>query len=536
MTNPTASSRANEVPWFVLERGRPFGRSLIWELQKAYFAQRGVEAWRQGEVPHYVTSNPTIANGYAEIVLAFWRDRQRLAPLSEPLTICELGAGSGRFAFHFLRRLEALCAEADVSPQAFRYVLTDAAEANIAFWRGHPNFEAFFADGRLDTAVFDMTRPGDLALHVGGTIGPGCLAYPLVVIANYAFDSIPQDLFHFENGRASDCLVSLALDADPATLDAAETLAKLQVQYDEEELAEAPYREPALAAVFETYRRKLKDAHVLFPAVGLKCLDALAGFSPQGALVLSADKGNHHLSALEGAPPPGLVRHGSVSLSVNYHAFTEYCAARGGLALVPEDRHGSINVVGLMLADPDAHTQTPRAYRRHVQDFGPDHFYSITKHARETIPNMSAEEILAYLRLSRYDSHQFGRYLPRLLELAPEFDAATRADVGAAVEKVWEIYFPLGEDLDLANRMAGLLYAIDDYAGALSYFERSIAIYGPDTGTLYNISACLHCLGDDAAGAVVLAKVLDYDPANEEARALLESCESPHTVDAARQC
>ncbi|MFW1950288.1 hypothetical protein ACG907_20660, partial [Acinetobacter bereziniae] len=96
-------------------------------------------------VPHYVTSNPTIANAYAEMALAFWRDRQRLAPQSGPLTICELGAGSGRFAFYFLRRLESLCAEADVPPQAFRYVLTDAADANLAFWRSHPCFEPFFA-------------------------------------------------------------------------------------------------------------------------------------------------------------------------------------------------------------------------------------------------------------------------------------------------------------------------------------------------------------------------------------------------------
>lgn len=531
VTTPTTSSWANEAPWFVLERGRRFGRSLIWELQKEYFAQRGVEAWRQGEVPHYVTSNPTIANGYAEIALAFWRDRQRLAPSAEPLTICELGAGSGRFAFHFLRRLETLCAEAAIPQAAFRYVLTDAAEANLAFWRSHPNFEPYFADGRLDTALFDMTRPDALALQSGGTIGLRSLRHPVIAIANYAFDSVPQDLFHFKDGRASDCLVSLALDANPATLDTAETLARLQVQYDKEELAEPPYSEPALAAVFETYRCKLKDAHVLFPAAGLKCLDALAAFSAQGALVLSADKGNHRLSALEGAPPPGLVRHGSISLSVNYHAFAEYCAARGGLALAPEDRHGSINVVGLMmLADPDAHTDTRHAYRRHVQEFGPDHFYSITKQARETIPTMSAEEILAYLRLSRYDSHQFGRYLPRLLELAPKFDAATRADVGAAVEKVWEMYFPLGEDLDLANRIAGLLYAVDDYASALSYFERSMAIYGPDTGTLYNIGACLHCLGEDAAAAAALAKVLDYDPQNPDARRLLAECESGHTA------
>src|SRR5947209_9498405 len=111
---------------FIVETRRPFSSSHIWQLQDAYFAGRGVEAWRQGEVPHYVTSNPTIANSYAEIVLGFRRDRQRLAATPGPLTIIELGAGSGRFAFHFLRRLEALCAEADVPPTGFRYILTDA--------------------------------------------------------------------------------------------------------------------------------------------------------------------------------------------------------------------------------------------------------------------------------------------------------------------------------------------------------------------------------------------------------------------------
>jgi tetratricopeptide (TPR) repeat protein len=513
--------------WFILERGRPFCQSLIWKLQGAYFAERGVEAWRQGEVPHYVTSNPTMANSYAEIVLAFWRDRQRLAPQSEPLTICELGAGSARFAFHFLRRLAALCEEAGVPPQAFRYVLTDAAVSNLEFWRSHPCFEPYFADGRLDMAHLDLTRPETLALQVsGGTIGPGSLQHPPVIIANYVFDSIPQDLFHFRDQRVYACRVSLAVDADPASLDAADLLARLQVHYEDEELVEPTYVEPWLQRQIFDYQRDLRDAHVLFPAVGLRCLQWLAELSPHGAMVLSADKGNHRFAALDGQPAPGLVRHGSVSLSVNYHAFTRFCTDCGGLALVPTDHHASINLIGLlMLADAGAHAQTRHAYRRHVQEFGPDSFYSITKHARKTIPEMSVEDILAYLRLSRHDSHQFGRYLPRLMQLAPEFDAAIRQDVTAAIEQVWEMYFPLGEDLDLANCIAALLYAMDDHAGALGYFERSMAIYGADTGTLYNIAACYHLIGEHDAAVAVLHKVLEYDGTNDAAKQLLMECE-----------
>src|SRR5882724_834418 len=98
----------------LLEERQVFSRSLLWKLQRAYFAEAGADAWRLGEVPHYVTSNPRVADSYAEIVFAFWRDRNRLAPAAGPLHICELGAGSGRLAFHFLTRLVRLCEQSGV--------------------------------------------------------------------------------------------------------------------------------------------------------------------------------------------------------------------------------------------------------------------------------------------------------------------------------------------------------------------------------------------------------------------------------------
>ena len=513
---------------FVLEERQHFSRSLIWQLQNRYFAARGVAAWSLGEVPHYVTSNPTIANSYAEMVLAFWHDRKRLAndEGDEPQYICELGAGSGRFAFHFLKRLMHLCAEAGVAPQSFRYVLTDAAEGNLEFWRAHPRFEPFFENGFLDIARFDVAQPGELALQISGkTIAPGVLRRPLVVFANYLFDSVPQDLFHFEAGRVHRCLVSLATEEEPGTLDAAELLASVQMRYEEEEIDGLPDQEPWLQALVATYRRELADSHVLVPATGLRCLQSLAALSQQGLLLLSADKGEHRLAALDGKPAPNLVRHGSISLSVNYHAFTRFCTDAGGLALVPASHHNSINVIGLlMVGDAGRHEQLRKAYQRHVQDFGPDSFYTITKHARKTIPEMGVDDILAYLRLSRHDSHQFGRYLPRLIELAPEFDSDMREDVVAAIDQVWETYFPLGEDLDLASRIAALLYAMNEYPRALEYFERAIEIYGPDTGTLYNIACCYQLTGEDAVAAAVLAKVLEHDPDNEAAKVLLAHC------------
>lgn len=515
-----------------IEKRQPYSCSLLWELQRRYFAERGIEAWASGEVPQYVTSNPTIANAYAEIVFAFSRDLDRLVPPGSrdaKLTICELGGGSGRFAFHFLRRLEHLCVQAGVAPETFRYVLTDAADANIDFWRAHPRFRPYLERGVLDFARFDVMQPAGLALQVnGGTIAAAAPQRgPLVVIGNYLFDSVPPDLFHVREKQLFRCLVSLALDAEPDGLDAGALLAALQVHYDYEALSGPPYAEPWLQEPLTEYRHGLQNTHLTFPAAGLRCLRTLAGWSERGLLVLSADKGENRLERLDGLPPPDLVRHGSVSLSVNYHAFIRMCERAGGLALVPDHDHSSIDVIGLlMMPDAAEYAEIRQAYRRHVQDFGPDGFYVVSRHARAHIAQMSVEEMLAYLRLSRHDSHLLVRYLSRLTELAAEFGDSTRRDVTDALEKVWDGYFPLGEDVDLAAGIAELYYAMDDFPRARVFFERSIEIYGADTGTLFNIGACLYGSGDKAAAAAVLRNVLDHDSGNEPARLLLADCEA----------
>ena len=531
MKAATQRSRSEES-WFLLEKPAVFSESLLWSLQRQYFDRMGVEAWRRGEVPHYVSSNPTVANSYAETVFAFLRDRQRLAAegtaRDPPLTLCELGAGSGRLAFHFLKRLTGLCERAGLAPTGFRYLLTDVAEATLEFWRRHPRFQPFFDSGLLDIAAFDVLHSKTLTLRLSGqTIAAGSLTQPLVVIANYVFDSLPQELFYIDDGCLRRCLVSLFVDEDPAALDVVEILARLRCRYEYQTLGEPPYEEPGLQSLLADYRHTLADTHLLFPAPALRCLQRLKELSTQGLLVLTADKGEHRLAGLQGRRPPGLARHGSVSLDFNYHALRAFCERAGGLALFPVRRANSVNIgCLLMLGEPADYRETQSAWHRHVVDFGPDDFYTIAKHAQCTVGEMSVADILAYLRLGHYDGHQFLRYLPRLTALASGWDAAAREAVREAVEMVWDLYFPLGEERDLAHGIGGLLYEMDDYALALAYFERSMELYGQDTGTLTNMAACHHLLGRNEPAARLLRKVLRYDPDNQQARALLAACEN----------
>ena len=67
----------NDMTGFLLEDRQRFSQSLLWDLQKRYYDEVGAEAWRDGDVPQYVTSSPRIADAYAQIVFAARRDLER---------------------------------------------------------------------------------------------------------------------------------------------------------------------------------------------------------------------------------------------------------------------------------------------------------------------------------------------------------------------------------------------------------------------------------------------------------------------------
>ncbi len=518
------------APSYVLDAEQPFSTSKLWELQQRYFTEKGSDAWRQGEVPHYVTNNPHMATAYAEIVFAHRRDQQRLLPeaaLTEPLVIMELGAGCGRLAFHFLQHLRDLCLQAALPMTAFKYVMTDYAETNLAFWRQHTHLQPFFTDGSLDLALFDTRQSTEFTLQISGqTISPASLQRPIVVIANYVFDSIPQELIYIEQGSASQCLVRLEVDAAPSSLSIEETLQRLSCHYAYRPLNAPLFDEPHFQTMLESYCKTLRNSHLLFPISGMRCLERLKVCSQQGLLLLSADKGENSLAKLQEMPAPEPDRHGSFSLQVNYHALGMWCEQAHGCVMFPQALTMSLNVCALLVV-PDAASwlETRMGYQRQVQDFSPDDFYTISLHARQSINGMWLGDLLAHLRLACYDAHACSHYLPRMIEMASDYSPVEREMLTLVLEKVWARYFPLGEALDLANHMAYLFYMLADYPRALLFYQRSQNQYGANINVLYSKAMCHSLLEQPLLAQDLLEQILALEPDHEDAKTLLQQCE-----------
>src|SRR5258708_11928730 len=142
-------SQPDAEKMYVLEWAVPLARSMVWHLQRTFYADQGIAAWSQSGVPQSITTSPIIARAYARIVLGFLRDMHAALDPDQPVYIVELGAGSGRFAYRFLKAFSALLAETPGVQQRFMYVMTDASAAVVDYWRDNPRLQPFVDVGVL---------------------------------------------------------------------------------------------------------------------------------------------------------------------------------------------------------------------------------------------------------------------------------------------------------------------------------------------------------------------------------------------------
>jgi len=514
---------------YQIESKQLFSKSRLWQLQRDYFDQAGIDAWRSGEVPHYITSNPAVGQAYAELVLAFLRDLSLKGQQKETVYLLELGAGHGRLCYHFFKHFEKYYEHSALPLPPFCYILSDFTESNLSFWQEHPRLQPYLSLGWLDIALCDAESSDCVYLQsIDKTITRTSLAQPLIVIANYFFDTIPQELFHIEKNTLSHGLLSLSTEVDPASMTTAELIASVQLDFDYRDAKKPIYEsEPVFDEILENYRQKLDQTHLLFPHIGLRCLERLRQLSQQGLLLLTADKGAHSLRDIDHRPKPKLSSHGSFSLTVNYHAFSEYCTRQGGLPLFPGQPHASLDLGCLLfLSEPNSYQETLNAFLRFVNDFGPDDYFSLKKLIEEHYNTLSVREIIATLRLSGYDARIFGQMWPHLSQIVSDISSKQRSMLFDATARIWDNYYPLGEATDIPQILGDLLLLLDFYKEAIFYFEMSNIIYEKASETLYKIALCYCLSGQFAEASPLIMELYTNNPQDEALQELIREFES----------
>lgn len=490
----------------ILEQHVPFAKSLFWQLNRDYYQNNGIDAWREDDVPSHLTTNSMVGMTYANLIFAFLKDLAFHQKSEEIVYFLELGAGQGRLAFHVLKHLTALTENYGQPLPPFCYILSDIVEENLNFYLDHPQFKPYFEAGLLDVCYFDGVVTKALNLKFKELkIDAKCLKQPLVVIANYFFDSIPNDLFFIENGDVTPCSVTLTTEKmdEPIT-----HLKDIDITYQRMEGKMPFYENEGFNDLIDTYTKELSHTFLLFPHMALQCLLNLDGLSDQGLMLISMDKGFHAMQDLDKFPEPELITHGSASLWVNYHALSSFCHKLGGKALLPQNSSFNLELVSLLMTKKhEQFPETQMAYHHFVNVFGPDDFNTLKKWSFKHIETMTLKEWIAILRLSAYDSVMFIALLPRLKQLYPEISIHERRRISETFHKTWDMYFALNENFDLAFAMAGIFYDLAYYEDAITFFNHSMNLFGSRADALYNIALCHYQLRQDIQFECLLLEI-----------------------------
>ncbi|CAM9586941.1 unnamed protein product, partial [Ectocarpus fasciculatus] len=433
----------------------------------------------------------------------------------------------------------------------FKYVITDFSHANFGFWMNHPRLQELFTLGVVDFAVFDAeARPGEvgggkrttkgdaenepaatagteegadaaaasgscsggggaglwgsgcLRLELSGEeLRPGDLDNPVIVVANYVFDSLKQDAFRVHDGALEELLCTTSIpssgDVDPPSL-APELLRYMRCSWSpvRRRPAECYPDDARVAKALETLAASHHEASFLVPVGAVRAVDCLRALSKGGkALVIAGDKGYVHDSELEGTRDPHLAVHGSFSCMVNFKLLHLMCEAEGGSVLHSQHLDGfkcSAMTYGL---DPKAYPQFRMAFKESTACFSPNGFSSFQRQLKDESRGLGLRPALALLRLSQHDPDVFYKFKQQVfIDKGPYAGEKLQNDIRRDVKLVHELYFPLQPSKDVAFEIGRIFMGLKDFDSAAELFRDSQRYCGVHHVSWYNMGVCFFYL------------------------------------------
>jgi len=208
-------------------------------------------------------------------------------------------------------------------------------------------------------------------------------------------------------------------------------------------------------------------------------------------------------------------------LTVNFHALELFFKGLGGKAIHSIYEHENVTM-SLFLLSQRSHDfiETAMAYHEIIESIGPDDFYIIKKAVVPLNKSLTTKELLTFLRYTVWDARTFLEFYNTLLErIAGEKDFP-KEELIAVIHNVWEHYFPIGEEGDLASCLGSLLSYLGNDTDAIKLFKSSLEFYGEDAAINYEIALCYYNLQELEKSMEYINKSLLLDPNFEESETL----------------
>jgi tetratricopeptide (TPR) repeat protein len=255
--------------------------------------------------------------------------------------------------------------------------------------------------------------------------------------------------------------------------------------------------------------------------MALRAISRLKKLFNDDIILISADKGYKNEKEMRKNSHPFLSKHGCISMTVNFHSLEQYFKNIGGKAIHSIYDHENINM-SLFLLSNSSHdfVETSMAYNEIIESIGPDDFYILKKAVVPLIESLETRQILTFIRYTVWDARTFKECYNILLERLDAEENFPLEELIMVMNKVWDHYFPIGEEGDLAYYI-GLLFSYVGYdSDALRFFEYSQEIYGDSAEIFYRIGVCFYNLSEIEKALEYTEKSLSLDAVFKESKTL----------------
>lgn len=495
---------------------------MIWNLQQQFYIRKGPACWTEAIVPQFITSNSYIAYQYANCILGYIRDYYSTpdANKDEPIYIVEVGAGHGKLGFLILNHLAEL---AEFMPQGvakpYMYVISDFTQNIVDFCKSHKRMQEHINRGVVDFALFDCEKDTELTLQLSGVkLTSETLKTPLVAIANYVFNGLREESISINHGEVSEGCITI-LGEKGATFEDPDIINRMKLEWSYRPIADLAdhFSDPSLLSLVEHYMQNNEALNVLLPIGALHFIHTLESLSRGKFVLLAADKAHSHEEDLRLTKEnPHVAIHGSFSMMANFHALRQYFSDNRGTSFHTPYYTG-LQVGAFVMGDVPL-WEFQFAWENVLVAFDPDSFSQLQRCIRDETPSPSLKNILALIRLSRYESEVFYKFKQVLVDHIPYASDRLQTDFKSDIMHIAENFYPLSASKDVDFDLGRLSMGLRDYETSIRLFKKSIDLCGEHYVTWHNLGICYYYMDDMKESMNSFNRCLEIQPEYQDAK------------------
>jgi tetratricopeptide (TPR) repeat protein len=477
--------------------------SVLWQRMGEYYAQLGTEVWEEEVVPQQITNNTYLANNYAKLIVAQIQDYilAHGEPTDDsPFYVLEIGTGHGRLSFYLLENLRQAFKVFEWPKKWLKFIMTDISLKNLETWQVHHALKPFIDEGWLETAVYNANQDTEIKLVVSGNvIKSNSIEKPLFVICNYIFDTLPHDAFQVINNKLHEVELVIKNEEQLEKGDLKDYFKDAKYEFVKHPINTQYYNEnTTLNKILASYETECENASFLMPIGAIQCIESLKKFTKGPVMFLVSDKGVTDKDLFDENDDPDISFHGSVSMMVNFDALRRYTELCEGSSLLMGDKGADFQVASFIFQTDYKIPHTTYAFNNSLSCFSPQDLFDICYIDDEPLKFKTIELIVNYLNLAEWDPNIFYDYHEQLIEKLEneEITINVQHSILNGIERAWRYFFKLEKSQDLPFAIGSTLYNMGFNERAIEFYNQSLALFGKDKDTYFNLTLAYQALGN----------------------------------------